>query len=163
MKPSPIALLVSSDKSSNMDIEIITKIFAIGKYLALTPAGITNVSPTLFQKLYVVFVFSAYIAGIVINFYSRNSLYLKLPTMQLVVRVLLTANLLAHSYYSIIVVGLLKRHKWIVLIKNLKSVENKNSTTRWYYMIFVGSHILLLLMTTFTFYAWINLLGLDFF
>jgi hypothetical protein len=148
-----------------MDFEIITKIFAIGKYLALTPPGTTNVSPTLFQKLYVVLVFSVYIAGIVINFYSRNSLYLvaNLPTMQLVVRVLLTANLLAHSYYSIIVVGLLKRHKWIVLIKNLKSVENKNSTTRWYYMMFVGSHILLLLMTTFTFYAWINLLGLDFF
>jgi hypothetical protein len=99
-----------------MDFEIITKIFAIGKYLALTPPGTTNVSPTLFQKLYVVLVFSVYIAGIVINFYSRNSLYLvaNLPTMQLVVRVLLTANLLAHSYYSIIVVGLLKRHKWIV-------------------------------------------------
>jgi hypothetical protein len=146
-----------------MDFEIITKIFAIGKYLALTPAGTTNVSPTLFQKLYVVFVFSLYIAGIVINFYSRNSLYLNLPTMQLVLRVLLTADLLAHSYYSIIVVGLFKRHKWIVLIKNLKSIENKNSTIRWYYLLFVWSHILLLLITTFTFYAWMKLLGLDFF
>jgi hypothetical protein len=146
-----------------MDFEIITKIFAIGKYLALTPAGTTNVSPTLFQKLYVVFVFSVYIAGIVINFYSRNSLYLNLPTMQLVLRVLLTADLLAHSYYSIIVVGLFKRHKWIVLIKNLKSVENKNSTIRWYYLLFVWSHILLLLVTTFIFYAWIKRLGLEFF
>jgi hypothetical protein len=33
-----------------MDFEIITKIFAIGKYFALTPAGTTNVSPNTFPE-----------------------------------------------------------------------------------------------------------------
>jgi gustatory receptor len=139
------------------------KVFMIGKYLALTPTNPKDMSPTRFHKFYAIFVFSCYALDTINSFYNRRSFYLKLSMMQVVLRVLLTTDLIANTFYSIIVACLLKRHKWSVLIKNLRVVENKSSTMRWYYFTFVALHVLLLTMAILTFYVWIEFFGLDFF
>jgi hypothetical protein len=141
-----------------MDLEIIKKIFSIGKYLALTPANTQNMSPTLFRKFYAIFVFSLYAFDTINSIYFKKSFFSQMSMIQLVLRLLSSADLFAHSFYTVIVVGLLKQHKWSVLMKNLKTVESKNSTTRSY-VTFVVSHILLFIMTTFTFYVWIKYFG----
>jgi hypothetical protein len=145
-----------------MDLKIITPIFTIGKLLALTPSTTKNLSPTSFQKLYSILVFLFYICGTTLSFVNRKSHYSKLSVMQLVLRVLLDVDLFVHSFYTVIVVGLFKRHQWIIIITKLETVQYENDNERRYYSTFVVSHLVLLLMTVFAFYVWIDFFGVDF-
>jgi hypothetical protein len=130
-----------------MDLKIITPIFTIGKLLALTPSTTKNLSPTSFQKLYSILVFLFYICGTTLSFVNRKSHYSKLSVMQLVLRVLLDVDLFVHSFYTVIVVGLFKRHQWIIIITKLETVQYENDNERRYYSTFVVSHLVLLLVT----------------
>ncbi|KAJ3617721.1 hypothetical protein MTP99_006816 [Tenebrio molitor] len=145
-----------------MDLGPIKTIFSFGSLLALTPPKIENVTISTPRKLYIIAVFLFYSVWSIVIFISRKSHYSRLALIPSVLQILLEVDLLTYGFYTLIVVGLMKRNQWSLLIRNLERVECEVNNKKSLYWIFFVSNAIYFGMIAFTFYVWVDVLGLKF-
>jgi hypothetical protein len=154
--------LVVRFRSTVMDLGPIKTIFSFGSLLALTPPKIENVTISTPRKLYIIAVFLFYSVWSIVIFISRKSHYSRLALIPSVLQILLEVDLLTYGFYTLIVVGLMKRKQWSLLIRNLERVECEVNNKKSLYWIFFVSNAIYFGMIAFTFYVWVDVLGLKF-
>ncbi|KAH0815855.1 hypothetical protein GEV33_006936 [Tenebrio molitor] len=130
-----------------MDLGAIKTIFSFGSLLALTPPKIENVTTSMPRKLYIM---------------AMKSHYSRLALIPSVLRILLEVDLLTYGFYTVIVVGLMKRKQWSLLIRNLERVECEVNNKISLYWIFFVSNAIYFAMNVYTFYVWIDVIGVKF-
>ncbi|XP_068901770.1 uncharacterized protein [Tenebrio molitor] len=92
--------------------------------------------------------------------YSLKSHYSRLALIPSVLQILLEVDLLTYGFYTLIVVGLMKRNQWSLLIRNLERVECEVNNKKSLYWIFFVSNAIYFGMIAFTFYVWVDVLVL---
>ncbi|KAJ3617719.1 hypothetical protein MTP99_006814 [Tenebrio molitor] len=145
-----------------MDLGAIKTIFSFGSLLALTPPKIENVTTSMPRKLYIMAMFVFYCICSIVIFISRKSHYSRLALIPSVLRILLEVDLLTYGFYTVIVVGLMKRKQWSLLIRNLERVECEVNNKISLYWIFFVSNAIYFAMNVYTFYVWIDVIGVKF-
>jgi hypothetical protein len=142
-----------------MDLGAVETIFSFGKLLGLTPSTTKNLTVSTPRKIYIISIFLFCSVCSTILLVQQVSRYSNLTLIHSALEILLQVVLFAHSFYILIVSGLLKQRQWSQLLRNLQRVECEPSNKKSLHLIFFLPNAAYAVTIVFVFYAWIKIVG----
>jgi uncharacterized membrane protein YesL len=155
--------------SVKMDTKIIDVIFRLGNILSITPRSVRSKKKlTYFQRFWGLLIFILLLTTVNFNFF-----YIKLhnsnPSVtQYILLMLMVTTFIMHDFHILIIVKLHKQAQWFQLVKYLENTQCHKENFRLYYLQFLTSQLIAIIMTLvglclyFTLMGVVNMIGLLF-
>ncbi|RZB40164.1 7tm 7 domain containing protein [Asbolus verrucosus] len=147
-----------------MDLNLLNRLFKIGRIFALTPASINNQNPNLFQKCHQFLILFLYTGCLIVaKIIVYSPYYRRLTSVHKILLIFMNLNFYAHSFYVLIVLMVTRRSRWFKLIHNLQCVDSQfNFLQKSHWLIIVLAHVIFCIIISSRIYIYLEFCDLTF-